>query len=188
MKRITIYMALLLTVFLTGCETLTPAECATANWRQLGQMDGSRGEPDRAAQFFESCSKVNIAVDAASYRRGRVEGLQSYCSLGNALAEGQAGKPYADVCPPPLNHSFKNVHAVALREFNAHKNMERLESAQQRLQNEQTDSKTTDDRKVRIRELLSRSDRDMRGAREELRFSQFELDRVANELRLRRLY
>jgi hypothetical protein len=78
MKRITIYMALLLTVFLTGCETLTPAECATANWQQLGQMDGSRGEPDRAAQFFESCSKVNIAVDAASYRRGRANLMPTF--------------------------------------------------------------------------------------------------------------
>ena len=188
MKLITTCMTLLLAVFLTGCETLTPAECATANWRQLGQLDGSRGEPDRAAQFFESCSKVKIGVDVDSYRRGRAEGLQSYCSLGNAIAEGQAGRPYAGVCPMPMNQSFKNVHGVALREFSARKNMERLEDVQQQLQNELGDRKTADDRKVRIRELLTRSDRDMRNAREELRFSQFELDRMANDLRLRRLY
>jgi len=188
MKLATTCMTLLLAVFLTGCETLTPAECATANWRQLGQQDGSRGETDRAARFFESCNKVKIGVDVDSYRLGRTEGLQSYCRLGNALAEGQAGRPYANVCPLPMNQSFKNVHAVALREFNARKNMERLEGAQQQLQNELGDKKTTDDRKARIRELLTRSDRDMRNAREELRFSQFELDRMTNDLRLRRLY
>ena len=188
MKLATTCTFLLLAVVLTGCETLTPAECATANWRQLGQMDGSRGEPDRAAQFYESCSKVNIAVDVLNYRRGRAEGLQSYCSLGNALNEGLAGKPYADVCPPPINQSFRNVHSVALREFNARKNVERLEDAQRHLQNELSDNKTSDDRKARLRELLIRSDREMRGAREELRFSQFELDRMANDLRSRRLY
>ncbi len=188
MKPAITCMTLLLAVFLTGCETLTPAECATANWREMGLQDGSRGEADRAAKFFESCSKVNIAVDVATYRRGRAEGLQGYCSLGNALAEGQAGRPYGDVCPPQINQSFRNVHSVALREFNARKNMDRLEDVQQQLQNELGDKKTSDERKVRIRDLLVRSDRDMRSAREELRFSQFELDRMANDLRLRRLY
>ena len=188
MKLTTTCLALLLPVFLAGCETLTPAECATANWRQLGQQDGSRGVVDRAAGFFKSCSKANIPVDVASYRAGRAEGLQSHCLLGNALAEGMAGKPYADVCPAPTNQSFKNVHDVALREFNARKNMERLQREQQKLQNELADSKTANDRKATIRELLSRSDRDMRNAREELRISQFELDRMRNDLRLRGLY
>ncbi len=187
MKLTTTCLIFLLPVFLAGCETLTPAECATANWRQLGEQDGSRGVPDRAAEFFDSCSKAKIPVDVESYRAGRAEGLQSHCLLGNAIAEGMAGKPYRDVCPAPTNQSFKSVHDVAMREFNARKNLERLQREQQKLQKELADSKTADDRKVTIRDLLSRSDRDMRNAREALRISQFELDRMRNDLRSRGL-
>ncbi len=48
-------LILLLPAFLAGCESLTPAECATANWRQLGVQDGARGAHDRAASYYETC-------------------------------------------------------------------------------------------------------------------------------------
>ena len=49
MKWTSACLILPIAVFLMGCESLSPAECATANWRELGLQDGGRGEPDRAA-------------------------------------------------------------------------------------------------------------------------------------------
>lgn len=92
MKWTASYLVLLVAMLLAGCESLSPAECATANWRELGLQDGGRGEPDRAAGYFESCAKANIAVDVNTYRAGRAEGLQSYCRPANALSEGLAGR------------------------------------------------------------------------------------------------
>jgi hypothetical protein len=188
MKPTTACLILLLPAFLAGCETLTPAECATANWRQLGVQDGARGSNDRAASYYESCSKARIPVDVAGYRAGRTEGLQTYCQLGNAITEGLAGRTYGDVCPPPIGQSFKSIHQVAWREQNARKNLERLQREQQKLQTELEDNKTAADRKVTIRDLLTRSDRQTRDARDELRSSQYQLDSVRNDLRRQGIY
>ncbi len=182
MKWTTSCLMLLPTVFLAGCETLSPAECATANWRQLGTQDGVRGDPDRAAAYFESCSKANIAVDVNSYRAGRAEGLQGYCRPANALNEGLAGRSYRGVCPPPLDQSFKSIYDIAWRARDTSEAVTRLQRHQDQMQAELTDSKTANDRKATLRDLLTRSDRQIRDARNAQRDAETQLERMRQDM------
>lgn len=176
----------LVPALLAGCESLSPAECATANWRQLGQQDGSRGRPDRAAAYHESCQKAGIGIDLASYRAGRGEGLQSYCQLGNAINEGLAGRSYEGVCPGPAESYFRALHDAAYQVQGNRQNMMRLQREQDQWQSELRDSKTAEDRKRTLRELLGRSDRRLEEARQAQRDSEFRLDRMQRDLRLQR--
>lgn len=166
------------TTVLVGCESLSPAECATANWRELGLQDGGRGTPDRAADYFESCAKAKVAVDVETYRAARAEGLQSYCRPANALNEGLAGRSYAGVCPPPLDQSFRSIYDIARRAQDTSQNVIRLQREQDQMQAELTNAKTANDRKVTLRDLLNRSDRQLRDARNAQRDAQTQLDRM----------
>lgn len=182
MKGMTSCVVLLIALFLAGCESLSPAECATANWRQLGLQDGGRGENDRAAAYFESCSKANIAVDVNNYRAGRAEGLQGYCRPANALHEGLAGRSYRGVCPPPLDQSFRSIYDIAWRAQDTSQAMARLQHQQDQMQAELTNPKTANDRKATLRDLLNRSDRQMRDARNAQRGAETQLDRMRQDM------
>ena len=167
---------------LVGCESLSPAECATANWSDLGLQDGARGSTDRSASYFESCAKVNIAVDVNSYRTSRAQGLQSYCSPANALREGLAGNSYAGVCPPLLDQSFKSIYGIAWRAQDTRQTMNRIQQQQDQMQAELTHPKTPDDRRTALRDLLNRSDHQLRQARNAQRDAETQLDRMRQDM------
>lgn len=173
---------------LAGCESLSPAECATADWRQLGVQDGSRGRTDRAADYYESCAKAGIAVNVAVYRAGRNQGLQSYCQPANALNEGLAGNSYEGVCPAPMDQNFRNIHGIAWREQDARKTLARLQYEQDQMQAELRDAKTAEDRKRTLREQLARSDRRIEEARYAVRDASYQLDRLRSDMRQRGQY
>lgn len=178
------YLLLLLPALLAGCETLSPAECATVNWRQLGVQDGNSGRSDRVADYYESCQKAGIAVDVGRYRLGRDEGLQNYCQYGNAIREGLAGRNYGGVCPAPFDPTFRALHAAATQVQNSQRDVKRLQSEQDRWQSELQNITTGEDRRRSLRDLLWRSDRNMDDARRNQRDSEFRLDRLQRDLRM----
>jgi len=183
-------MALVLaaSALLAGCESLSPAECATADWRQLGIQDGSRGRTDRAAAYYESCAKAGIPMNAAVYREGRNQGLVNYCQPANALNEGLAGNGYEGVCPAPMDQNFRNIHNIAWREQDARKTLAQIQREQDQMQAELRDSKTNEDRKRMLRDQLSRSDRRLEDARNSLRDASYQLDRLRSDMRQRGQY
>ena len=64
-----------------------------------------------------------------------------------------------------MDQSFKSIHAIAFGVEEATQNVSRLRFEQDRLQAELTSDKTANDRKVTIRDLLNRLDRQLRDAR-----------------------
>ena len=170
---------------LAGCASMSPSECATADWRQRGEQDGRQGNEDRSASYFEACSKAGIGVDVTTYRSGRALGLQSYCRLGNAITEGLAGRPYGDVCPQPTDQSFRSIHVVAFRVQETQKNVSRLRDKQDRLQAELVSDKTANDRKVTLRDLLNRSDRQLRDARNAQFAAEQQFNAMSDDMRRR---
>lgn len=176
-------LSLLLPLLLVGCESLSPAECATANWHQLGVQDGQRGRSDRAADYHESCSKAGIGVDLTGYRIGRSEGLQSYCRLDNAINEGLAGRSYEHVCPAQMESNFQLFHEAGYRVQNARSNLTRQQREQDQFQSELRNDKTAEDRKRTLRDSLRNSDRRIDDARSALRSAEFNLDRLRQDLR-----
>ncbi|MDQ3059061.1 MAG: DUF2799 domain-containing protein [Pseudomonadota bacterium] len=182
MTKITLAL-IVLTALLGGCESMSPSECATANWRERGLNDGRQGRPDSAADYHESCAKAGVQMDVPSYRAGRTDGLQSYCRLGNAIQEGLAGRSYHEVCPLPADQDFKVFHAAAYREQEARKTLARLQDEQKQWERELLNDKTAPQRKATLRDQLARSDRHIAEARDELRSAQHRLDRLRKELR-----
>lgn len=172
-----------LSALLGGCESMSPAECATADWRGRGAEDARQGRADSAADYHESCSKAGVQMDLASYRAGRAQGLQSYCRLDNAIKEGLAGRSYNNVCPQPASESFRTFHAAAYRQQEARKTLARLQDEQKQWEQELLDGKTAPSRKSTLREQLSRSDRRMVDARDDLRDAQSRLERLRSDLR-----
>ena len=172
-----------LSALLGGCESMSPAECATADWRGRGVEDGRQGRTDSAADYHESCSKAGVQMDLASYRAGRSQGLQSYCRPDNAIKEGLAGRSYNNVCPPSLEQNFRTFYAAAYREQEARQTVTRLQNEQKQWEQELLDGKTTPSRKTILRDQLARSDRRMVEARDDLRDAQYRLERLRSELR-----
>lgn len=188
LPRLPLLALLAVSALLPGCESLSPAECATADWHQLGVQDGSRGRTDRAADYYESCAKAGVTVNVAVYRAGRSEGLQSYCQPANALNEGLAGNSYEGVCPAPLDQNFRNIHGIAWRDQDARKTLARLQYEQDQMQAELRDGKTSDERKRSLREQLARSDRRIEEARYAVRDASYQLDRLRSDMRQRGQY
>ncbi len=172
-----------LLALLAGCEAMTPAECATADWGRRGFDDGSKGQADRSADYYESCSKSGQRVEVAIYRAGRDQGLIAYCQLDNAINEGLAGRSYGGVCPPQLDSNFRIFHQEGYAVQDLRKTVERLQREQRAMDAELRDSKTSDARRAELRELLSRSDRRIADARDALQAAQRHLDRLRNDLR-----
>lgn len=187
MKKLILGITVLAAV-LSGCESMSPSECATANWRERGVQDGNRGATDQAADYHKSCTKAGVQMDVASYRAGRAQGLQSYCRLGNAINEGQAGRSYYDVCPGPQGQNFKTIHTIAYREQEARKTLARLQDEQKQWEQELLSDKTPAKRKITLRDQIWRSDRNITEARDELRAAQYQLDRLRSDLRQQGIY
>ncbi|MBI2728105.1 MAG: DUF2799 domain-containing protein [Polaromonas sp.] len=182
-RRIGLLVMAAMLAILAGCEAMTPAECATADWGRRGFEDGSKGRVDRSADYYESCSKAGQRVEVAIYRAGRDQGLLNYCRPDNAINEGLAGRTYAGVCPPQMDSNFRVFHQAAYAEQDARKTVARLQSEQRAMDAELRDSKTPDERRAQLRELLSRSDRRIADARDAQQAAQRRLDRLRNDLR-----
>lgn len=179
--RLVLLAALL--AMLAGCEAMTPAECATADWGRRGLQDGSQGLLDRSADYYESCSKAGQRVEVAIYRAGRDQGLVSYCRLDNAMNQGLAGRSYAGVCPPQLDQNFRLFHQAGYAVYSNHATVTRLQREQRAMDAELRDGKTSDARRAELREQLSRSDRRIADARDAALAAERRLDRLRADLR-----
>jgi hypothetical protein len=183
MRPVTAFITLLFALLLGGCASLTPSECATADWYGLGREDGTSGRHERIAQHHEACAKVHIAVDANAYRLGRAAGLQQYCRLDHAISEGLAGASYGGVCPGPKDLAFRQHHEAGMAVYTLRHNLGQFKAEQDRLDKELRDPKASDDRRRELRALLAQLDRKLEHGREELNRAQYRLDRLLAELR-----
>ncbi|MDN5620929.1 MAG: DUF2799 domain-containing protein [Psychrobacter sp.] len=94
--------ALVLT--LSGCATtqsLTPQQCQSSNWQDVGYADGLQG---RSGAYFgnytNSCASVGGAnPNRIQWEQGRQQGLKNYCTELNAYKLGREGYDWQPVCP-----------------------------------------------------------------------------------------
>lgn len=84
---------------LSGCATLSPAECQTTNWQALGKTDGARGAlPSYIQKHTQACRKIGVTPHLAQWEAGRKEGLKDYCTEFNAYVVGRDGRALSPVC------------------------------------------------------------------------------------------
>ena len=109
-KRLALPVVVAMGVMLgvTGCASMSEAECRTADWRTLGFEDGAAGQP--VATFSErrqACADHGVQPNILAYRAGRNEGLALYCTEGRGFQVGRAGGRYAGVCPAGQEAEFR---------------------------------------------------------------------------------
>lgn len=87
-------------MMLSACGTMTKAECQVADWYQVGLSDGKTGKMwHHLADHAKSCAKAGIVPDKQAWEAGRQQGLQSYCTIGNAYQRGLKGISVGMACP-----------------------------------------------------------------------------------------
>ncbi|SEK91564.1 DUF2799 domain-containing protein [Halomonas daqiaonensis] len=163
---------ILLALSLSGCATLSEGECRTANWQELGRIDGTQGQP--RARLFEhakACADYGIRPDAEAYYRGRERGLLDYCTPANAYREGRRGATYRGVCPALLEGNFLESYRQGLAIHEVESELEGLERQIQRVEHRLDDEEVASDE---IQELH----RELRSLYRDYRFRQQELLRL----------
>lgn len=192
--------ALLAAALMSGCDTMTPDECRSANWNDIGLRDGLAGKTmstldDRA----KSCAKAGTYVDSASYVAGRERGLRTFCRLENAAPLGLNGTSYAGVCPAPLDFEFRRRHQAGYAVYTLRSEIGSLDSRGERLQRRLRDAdkdeskqlaatdkdderkrirREFDERRRDLRKELREIDRDLQGTRDALRSAEYTLDTI----------
>ncbi|WJJ94752.1 DUF2799 domain-containing protein [Neopusillimonas aromaticivorans] len=77
---------------LSGCASMTPEECRTANWYEQGQRDGSRGQPrSYIEEHREACMKVGVTPDAGLWEKGAPKAYANTARRTTGLKSGVAG-------------------------------------------------------------------------------------------------
>ena len=90
---------------LSGCATtqksLTPQQCQSSNWQEVGYADGSNGRSgDYFGHYANSCAKVGAPIpNRIQWEQGRQLGLKNYCTELNAYKRGREGYDWQPVCP-----------------------------------------------------------------------------------------
>lgn len=120
----------------SACATLSEGECRTANWYELGRLDGANGQPrSRLNNHAEACGEYGIIPNPEAYFEGRDDGLARYCTPQNGFEVGRSGGSYQGVCPPGDESGFlagyrdgRAIHQVAQELANVERDIDRLEN------------------------------------------------------------
>ena len=91
-------------LMLSGCATtqsLTPQQCQTSNWQEVGYADGLRGRSGaHFVQYTNTCANIIGAMpNRILWEQGRQQGLKNYCTELNAYKLGREGYDWQPVCP-----------------------------------------------------------------------------------------
>lgn len=142
-------------LLLASCASLSPEQCQTADWRQIGYADGVNGLPgSRIQDHANACAKIGANPDMEAYLSGRMEGLVSYCQPQNGFDVGRRGAAdNAGDCPPHVRDAFLQNYRQG-REINA---LEvQISSLRSTMDNERREMRRREDRIEDIRKELRR--------------------------------
>ena len=106
-------------MFLGSCATAPSLEqCAGADWRRIGEIDGLAGERQSASDdFMTECAALQIAPDREAYLLGYEEGLAGYCTPAGGFEAGRSGLDYKDVCAAEVERAFLLEYNLGARLF-----------------------------------------------------------------------
>jgi hypothetical protein len=190
---------------LAGCESapaMTAAECAAADWRQIGYQDGAAGRTGEVFGERDSvCLTAGYRADLDAWRIGYDEGVYYYCDPRRGFERGRSGEYYAGVCPaeldPPYRAAFEDgrrVNAVMSALRSAESSVLSLRSQRDELERKISQNEagliasTTDaernrhrDELIRLREERSQVNQRLASAETEQRFRSDDLARVRAE-------
>lgn len=111
-----IFIFILLAPLTTLAAGLKAKDCQFMNWEQKGKMDGLNGNKiDLLYSYTKTCDKAGAPFSADLYRKGREEGLYTYCSNRNAYDLGaQKAHVHKDVCAFNMFPDFQTYYDKGL--------------------------------------------------------------------------
>jgi hypothetical protein len=174
-----IVLALLLG--LGGCATMSPEECKVADWRSIGEKDGSQGKSEQLAAHLKSCQGVGVVPDNKLYRSGYQQGLKYYCQPQRILNLALTGNGSVSVCPLEQQQFLTYYYRLGHDVYVARTQVNDQTSEQSRLERELIDKKDlTDLQRKEKRERLRNLDKELYYSREELRRAESRLSQNRN--------
>ncbi len=169
-------VVLLLLLGLGGCATMSPEECKVADWRAIGEKDGSQGRTEQLAGHLKSCQGVGIVPDNKLYRSGYQQGLKFYCQPQRILNLALQGNGDVSVCPTSQQQFLTYYYRLGQDVYQAQNRVNELNSEQSRLERELIDKKDlTDLQRKEKRERLRNLDKELRYARDDVSQAQYRL-------------
>ncbi|MBA6413146.1 DUF2799 domain-containing protein [Parahaliea sp. F7430] len=115
----------------------------TADWHSIGYEDAARGEAStRMTAHREACAKHGITPEIRKYKRGHEEGLVVFCTGSSGYNRAQSGYQYQGICPQALEADFLEGYKAGREIYLVRTEVERLESRQNSLEQEQERIKT----------------------------------------------
>ena len=138
---------LCLVVTLSGCATLSPQECHTANWKQIGENDGQSGYSSRIAQHYKACSKVNVIPNQKLYEFGYQEGQKYYCQPEVIFDKALQGGGSYHVCPVEQHARLRPFYDVPYAYYQSKKNRDALVKEIDKYQNYLLDKKLSKEKR-----------------------------------------
>ena len=118
MKKILFPLGALAAFALLACAPINENQCKAGNWEGIGLRDGANGRSEtHVTNYVEECGKFGTAVDLNAWRKGRTEGLKSYCTLTNAENVGRNGRALRPVCANSSTLFAANRHGQVYHEL-----------------------------------------------------------------------
>ena len=103
--------ALLASLLLSGCASLSESQCMAGDWQTVGYRDGLAGH--QSAQLLthqNACGKHGVVPDRTAYLNGWEEGVDRYCQPTNGFLLGERGAGYTNVCPVHQQAAFYSAY------------------------------------------------------------------------------
>ncbi len=103
----TMLLAVMAGALLSGCATMSPEECAVADWERIGEMDARSGQGmDYFTRRASDCADAGYPADQAAWTRGWDVGITWFCTRNNGFRQGVNGYRYGQICPGHIEQEF----------------------------------------------------------------------------------
>ncbi|WJT10007.1 DUF2799 domain-containing protein [Vibrio harveyi] len=151
MKRALIPLAVL--TLLSGCASMSPDECKTADWYRVGYKDGQEGNnPSIINSYAEDCGEAGVTPDREQWKEGFDKGTILYCSPDNGYTVGIEGKEYYGVCS---NKQFIENYQLGYQEYQRQQRIQEIDNEISIIDN-QLDNNPDKDNAKRLKEKRKR--------------------------------
>ncbi|MEW5909417.1 MAG: DUF2799 domain-containing protein [Thermodesulfobacteriota bacterium] len=136
------FCALSAILAVVSCATLSKEECQTADWYQIGLIDGSKGrEYHHIAKHNKACSEYGIRPDFDRYSQGRTEGLKHFCTREKGFKEGEKNGADGSVCPPESRNAFMEGYQVGIQVYTLKERISKIESEMDKYRHQRKETK-----------------------------------------------
>ncbi len=172
-------------MLLSGCASLSEAECVSGDWYTIGYEDGAEGHPPgRIGEHRQACADYGVRPDLEEYTQGHERGMRFFCQPRNGFEAGSEGKDYKGGCPFDLEGLFLAAYEDGLQLHYLKEEVERVEA---RIYDLERDLRDIDDKIRKKQDQLDESyDADPRndnwGVRADIQDLRYERDRIRDEL------